>query len=43
MLGAADHVFALIVPPLTPGHLVGNLDAISVWVANVDANSMTVV
>jgi hypothetical protein len=42
-LDAADHIFAFIMSPFTAGHLVGNLDAIAIWVTDVDTNSMTVV
>ena len=43
MLGAADHVLAFVVAPLSRGHLVGKLDAIAVWVADVDADGVAVV
>ena len=32
MLGAANHIFAFIVPPFTVRHLIGNLDAIAIGV-----------
>src|SRR5918996_3007507 len=34
-LSSANHVMVCIMAPLTAGHLVGNLDAIAVWVADV--------
>ena len=42
-LGSADHVFAFIVAPFAGGHLVGQLDAIAVWVADVYADGVAVV
>src|SRR5262250_3486918 len=43
VLGPADHVTVGIMPPLTAGHLVGDLDPIAVWVPDIDTDGMAVV
>ena len=43
MLGFAYHVFVFIMPPLIAGHLIGNLDAIAIWVTDVDTNRVAVI
>ena len=43
MLGAANHIFAFIVPPFAARHLIGNLDAIAIRVVDVDTDSVAVI
>src|SRR5437867_1609512 len=42
-LGTTDHVTVWIMPPLTAGHLIRDLDAVAVWVPDVDTDGMAVV
>ena len=43
MIGAADHVFAFIMPPLNSGHFIRKLNAIAIWVVDVDTNRVAVI